>query len=113
MNEIHNNEEVISKLNSEALTRKTWEKESYPEVSEKIELLEQRLQEMINSFDEMRTNLKNQVEASRYEEARQSELRLESQRDHAMKHAIGSIFEKFLYNKKFEFKFFWFWWLVE
>merc|ERR1739848_534942 len=76
------------KMKHEIASREKFYKNEYVELTDKVKLLEKRLSEMINQFEEMKANLNSQVENSRLQEEDRTQTNLEKQRLRAIEYAI-------------------------
>jgi len=76
------------KMKHEIVSREKFYKNEYVELTDKVKLLEKRLSEMVNQFDEMKANLNSQVENSRLQEEDRTQTNLEKQRLRAIEYAI-------------------------
>ena len=76
------------KMKHEIENREKFYKNEYVELTDKVKLLEKRLSEMVNQFDEMKANLNSQVENSRLQEEDRTQTNLEKQRLRAIEYAI-------------------------
>jgi len=88
LQEISQTETEMELKRTEVRNRETFYAEDYLELTDKVQLLEKRLSEMIFQFDEMKANLHTQVENSRLQEEERTQSNLEKQRLRAIEYAI-------------------------